>query len=393
MASRHPVCTVVVTVSVVMASTTNADQPDVSRRRSRTSPLPLLNWNPLQSGSRYSKVADADAQPEGEGSTDDAPLCASVNASRGAAAKRPKRSCRHRVLVLGACLVVGLLASTLGILITWVQNDQLREQPASFIVSLTVVFGLFLGLIAHRVQTVDPRPNPAVAEIAPAPGQHGKGFRPPRPVDTLDDELAHALTPAQWREVAYRLRRRLPWRLARRILMFPVIAVAIGVTLFLALVKGNDVLPDASVFLGASGIGVLFLWLAIAVHGIVNLCRGPMLLVRGTVARTGVAMPEDGTGFTPTGIVLVDPRFHVLSREGALTDSAMDKHRDLLHAVAANDARPRRVSLRCSGRLAKRLLEGGRTAVLCLGDDRAVALLRDLVGRGDTTAVRGSARP
>jgi hypothetical protein len=309
---------------------------------------------------------------------------------------KANRPLRHKLTSAVVWLVIGQLFVGLMMWVAWLNDAQgIRDGGAANTVIVSVLLGLLVGGICAGDDLIGaPTPSAAADREAtrnsvPSPGRHKKGYRPPPSIDTVDENVAAGLAATQRRAVAQRLRRRRGRQLAKRMAMLPVFVVATGVAVVVGVLSWADFLPDGWVVRGGPVVGALVAigWIGVELHSMRQLWRGPMYVVRGVVADAECSAPEAKTedmaqaaaGLEYTSITLEDPRIEVLALDGTLTQSAIGAHEDVLEAVTGDHTGGRRARLRCPRKLAAQVREHDRVVLLCLGDKRVIARIRDLV--------------
>jgi hypothetical protein len=305
--------------------------------------------------------------------------------------------------VVAGSLVVGSLASAVVAAILYANGEEsITSLSPRALVWLTLAMGALFGLILTFVIVSDSSVTPGKPDAPPGkpiPKRHHRRSSQAAGVpDSGDEILAIQLTPDQWRTVADRLRRRRVPTLIRRVAMLPVLVLGTAVTIVLA---GGDwlaVLPDSFVYTAGPWIGLLVgvWWLATQLSDLRAVWRGPMLLVRGVVGNVDEAplvpspdpeeLPADlaatASGIEHASVVVAVPRTQLLHPDGYLEDAPPSVYRGVYTSDVPTDGTPRKLRLHCSRRTAKRLHHGDRVALLCFGDKRVVARLRDLLDHG-----------
>lgn len=321
---------------------------------------------------------------------------------------------RH-VLVVSLCtLALCLVACTLLMFVLWFnQAGAFADTPASMPVFTGLLCGGFVGGVFIWVFYTDqPAPSgtgtgtePEIETVIEAPastptstpavpsarrGRH-RWVSMKVPGDELDQDLWAQLDREARRRLRRRLRKRRPRQLALRVAMAPFAAVGFTLIAVLAAQQWMDVLPDALVLTLAPVLGVIGAGYFIfsRIRSTVRMWRGDVYVVTGRVQGTesGEAVGEEAAAMMATNYVTAElshETIQILLADGGLADPETDLTRGDLSARFSSEAlgsgvdRPPHLLVRCSRSVGSRLADGDATVLLCLGDGRAVALVRDL---------------
>ena len=319
---------------------------------------------------------------------------------------------RH-VLVVSLCtLAVCVVACTLLMFVLWFnQAGAFADTPASMPVFTGLLCGGFVGVVFIWVLYTDqPAPTKTGAETeietvmgAPAStpastpgmpsvrrGRH-RWVSVKAPGDELDQDLWARLDREARQRLRRQLRKRRPRQLALRIAMAPFAAVGFAIAAVLAAQQWMDVLPDALVLTLAPVLGVIGAgyFTFSRIRSTVRMWRGDVYVVTGRVQgiESGEIVGEEAAATIATNYVTAElshENVQILLTDGGLAEPKTDLTRGDLSARFSREAlgsgvdRPAHLLVRCSRSVGSRLADGDATVLLCLGDGRAVALVRDL---------------